>query len=94
MPFKQVYEKKKILCGHSNDIVCLACLFMACRQEGVPRIFTEINAVASAKEGHRQGIQKDSQEPGEECHACVSGGLYVSVLHQSQSQYKSAIDGQ
>ena len=67
---------------------------MACRQEGVPRIFTEISAMAPAKEGHRQSIQKDSQEPGDQCHACVCGGLYISVLHQSQSQYKRAIDSQ
>ena len=45
MLFKQVYEKKSLR-GHSNEVVCAACLYMACRQEGVPRTFKEVSAVA------------------------------------------------
>ncbi|OON18834.1 transcription factor TFIIB repeat-containing domain protein [Opisthorchis viverrini] len=36
--FKQVYETKNLR-GRSNDAVSTACLYMACRQEGVPRTF-------------------------------------------------------
>ncbi|VEL12311.1 unnamed protein product [Protopolystoma xenopodis] len=36
--FKQVYETRHLR-GRSNDAVSTACLYMACRQEGVPRTF-------------------------------------------------------
>lgn len=42
--FKQVYETKNLR-GRSNDAVSTACLYMACRQEGVPRTFKEVCAV-------------------------------------------------
>nr|XP_034356719.1 transcription initiation factor IIB-like [Arvicanthis niloticus] len=48
--FKQVYEQKSLK-GRAND----ACLYIACRQKGVPRTFKEICAVSriSKKEiGH------------------------------------------
>lgn len=38
MLFKQVHEAKTLR-GRSNEAVCTACLYMACRQEGVPRTF-------------------------------------------------------
>jgi len=32
--------------GRSNEAICSACLYIACRQEGVPRTFKEIVAVS------------------------------------------------
>lgn len=43
--FKQVNETKSLK-GRSNDAVCSACMYIACRQEGVPRTFKEICAVS------------------------------------------------
>ncbi|XP_067119313.1 transcription initiation factor IIB-like, partial [Centruroides vittatus] len=43
--FKQVYEGK-MLKGRSMDAIATSCLYMACRQEGVPRTFKEICAVS------------------------------------------------
>ena len=36
--FKQVHEGKSLK-GRSNDAISSACLYIACRQEGVPRTF-------------------------------------------------------
>ena len=36
--FKQVHESKSLK-GRSNDGIASACLYIACRQEGVPRTF-------------------------------------------------------
>lgn len=43
--FKQVHEGK-MLKGRSNDAIASACMYIACRQEGVPRTFKEICAVS------------------------------------------------
>nr|CAB3251283.1 transcription initiation factor IIB-like [Phallusia mammillata] len=43
--FKQVYESKSLR-GRSNDAISAACLYIACRQEGVPRTFKEICAIS------------------------------------------------
>ncbi len=43
--FKQVYEEKRLK-GRANDAIAAACLFIACRQEDVPRSFKEICAVS------------------------------------------------
>ncbi|KAL3871840.1 hypothetical protein ACJMK2_039812 [Sinanodonta woodiana] len=43
--FKQVQESKSLK-GRSNDAVCAACMYIACRQEGVPRTLKEICAVS------------------------------------------------
>jgi len=43
--FKQVYESK-FLRGRSNDAISAACLYIACRQEGVPRTFKEVCAIS------------------------------------------------
>ncbi|KAK2155436.1 hypothetical protein LSH36_240g00019 [Paralvinella palmiformis] len=43
--FKQVHEGKSLK-GRSNDAIASACLYIACRQEGVPRTFKEICAVS------------------------------------------------
>jgi transcription initiation factor TFIIB len=43
--FKQVHEEKQLK-GRANDAVAAACLYIACRQEGVPRSFKEICAVS------------------------------------------------
>lgn len=43
--FKQVYQEKQLR-GRANDAVAAACLFIACRQEDVPRSFKEICAVS------------------------------------------------
>ncbi|XP_062515164.1 transcription initiation factor IIB-like [Corticium candelabrum] len=43
--FKQV-DSEKHLKGRSNDAIASACLYIACRQEQVPRTFKEICAVS------------------------------------------------
>eukprot|EP00118_Oscarella_pearsei_P005736 m.26354 g.26354 ORF g.26354 m.26354 type:complete len:286 (+) comp29263_c0_seq1:225-1082(+) len=43
--FKQV-DAEKHLKGRSGDAIAAACLYIACRQEGVPRTFKEICAVS------------------------------------------------
>ncbi|XP_011422417.3 transcription initiation factor IIB isoform X1 [Magallana gigas] len=43
--FKQVHEGKALK-GRSNDAIASACMYIACRQEGVPRTFKEICAVS------------------------------------------------
>ncbi|XP_022084269.1 transcription initiation factor IIB-like [Acanthaster planci] len=43
--FKQVHEQRSLR-GRSNDAIAAACLYIACRQEGVPRTFKEICAVS------------------------------------------------
>ena len=37
----------KNLKGRSNDAIAAACLYISCRQEGVPRTFKEIVAVST-----------------------------------------------
>jgi len=44
--FKMVHDGKNLK-GRSNDAIGSACLYIACRQEGVPRTFKEIVAVSS-----------------------------------------------
>jgi len=44
--FKTVYEGR-MLKGRANAAIAAACLYIACRQEGVPRTFKEIVAVCS-----------------------------------------------
>jgi len=39
--FKQVHDGKNLK-GRSNDAIASACLYIACRQEGVPRTFKVI----------------------------------------------------
>lgn len=43
--FKQVHDGKNLK-GRSNDAIASACLYIACRQEGVPRTFKEICAIS------------------------------------------------
>jgi len=43
--FKQVYESKSLR-GRSNEAISAASLYIACRQEGVPRTFKEICAIS------------------------------------------------
>jgi len=43
--FKKVHDGKNLK-GRSNDAVASACLYIACRQEGVPRTFKEICSVS------------------------------------------------
>merc|ERR1712127_18819 len=43
--FKKVHDGKNLR-GRSNDAISSACLYIACRQEGVPRTFKEICAVS------------------------------------------------
>jgi transcription initiation factor TFIIB len=45
---KQIYkrvEDEKLVRGKSNEVVMAACIFIACRQENVPRTFKEICAL-------------------------------------------------
>ena len=44
--FEMVYDGKNLK-GHSHDTIATACLYIACKQEGVPRTFTEIVAVST-----------------------------------------------
>ena len=44
--FKQVHEQKSLK-GRSNDAIASACLYIACRQEGVPRTFKGNNKSCS-----------------------------------------------
>ncbi|XP_003743470.1 transcription initiation factor IIB [Galendromus occidentalis] len=43
--FKQVHDGRSLK-GRSNDAIASACLYIACRQESVPRTFKEICAVS------------------------------------------------
>jgi len=43
--FRQVNDQKSLK-GRSNDAIASACLYIACRQEGVPRTFKEICAIS------------------------------------------------
>jgi len=43
--FKQVHVQKSLR-GRSNDAIASACLYIACRQDGVPRTFKEICAIS------------------------------------------------
>ncbi|XP_055898769.1 transcription initiation factor IIB-like isoform X1 [Biomphalaria glabrata] len=43
--FKQVHDSKALK-GRSNDAIVSACMYIACRQEGVPRTLKEICAVS------------------------------------------------
>lgn len=43
--FKQVHDGKSLK-GRSNDAIASACLYIACRQESVPRTFKEICGVS------------------------------------------------
>ena len=46
--FKMVSDGKNLnLKGRANDAIAAACLYIACRQEGVPRTFKEIEAVST-----------------------------------------------
>ena len=44
--FKQVHEQKSLK-GRSNDAIASACLYIACRQEGVPRTFKGRSDIAT-----------------------------------------------
>jgi len=44
--FKTVYEGRNLK-GRSNSAIAAACLYIACRQDGVPRTFKEIVAVSA-----------------------------------------------
>jgi len=44
--FKTVHDGKNLK-GRSNDAIAAACMYIACRQEGVPRTFKEIVAVST-----------------------------------------------
>ena len=44
--FKMIYEKKTLK-GRSHDAIGAACLYIACRQEGVPRTFKELVATCN-----------------------------------------------
>lgn len=47
MLYSKKYMMEKNLRGRSNDAISSACLYIACRQEGVPRTFKEIVAVST-----------------------------------------------
>jgi len=44
--FKTVHDGRNLK-GRSNDAIAAACMYIACRQEGVPRTFKEIVAVST-----------------------------------------------
>ena len=41
--FKEVYESKSLK-GRSNDAIAAACLYIACRQDSVPRTFKVVKS--------------------------------------------------
>jgi transcription initiation factor TFIIB len=47
--FKQVHDGKN-LGGRAHDAVAGACLYMTCRQEGVPHTFKELCALSRCSE--------------------------------------------
>lgn len=44
-------QKNKLIKGRSNNAIIAACMFMACRQQSVPRTFKEISAVTGGATG-------------------------------------------
>ena len=44
---KNLNLKGRAIIGRANDAIAAACLYIACRQEGVPRTFKEIEAVST-----------------------------------------------
>ena len=44
--FKMVHDGRNLK-GRANEAIASACLYIACRQEGVPRTFKEIVAVST-----------------------------------------------
>ncbi|KAE8610687.1 hypothetical protein XENTR_v10012202 [Xenopus tropicalis] len=68
--FKQVYEQKSLK-GRSNDAIASACLYIACRQEGVPRTFKGSDGSYSHRTqscGARLGSREKSNLCGSCCH--------------------------
>ena len=58
--FKMVHDGRSLK-GRANEAIASACLYIACRQEGVPRTFKEIVAVSTVSkkvrnEANREGI--------------------------------------
>ena len=89
MSFKYnlISEKK----GRSNEAIAAACLYIACRQEGVPRTFKEIVAVSSvSQEGYRQVLQTHSQGSRHQRGPHHHGRFHVEVLRQLESGWKRA----
>jgi len=77
--FKMVHDGKNLK-GRSNDAIASASLYIACRQEGVPRTFKEICAVSkisNIKEGNWAMFQIDSEGFGYICRLDHHWRFYV-----------------
>jgi len=100
--FKKVHEGK-CLKGRSNDAIASACLYIACRQEGVPRTFKEIVAIStvSKKEIGRcfkliikaHEMNPDMIRTGDFMHRwCATLGLPKDVQKAATNIAKMAVD--
>ena len=67
--FKMVHDGKNLK-GRSNDAIAAACLYISCRQEGVPRTFKEIVAVSTVSK----------KEIGKNCFLFLFFGGYILFL--------------
>ena len=92
--FKEVYESRSLK-GRSNDAIAAACLYIACRQEQVPRTFKVSKGHFQAnhhehlgnlwnlrrgEEGNRPLFQAHHQEFGKVCFGDNFGRLYGAFL--------------
>ena len=73
--FKQVYETKALR-GRTTGAIAAACLYIACRKEGVPRTFKEICAITTVKK----------TEIGR-CFKLILRALETSVEHVTTGDY-------
>ena len=57
--FKEVYESKSLK-GRSNDAIAAACLYIACRQDSVPRTF-KVSSISTASGALELNILTDCE---------------------------------
>ena len=49
--FKQIHDSKALRGGASNDAIASACVYISCRQEGVPRTFKGMSVFIISQSG-------------------------------------------
>ena len=49
--FKQIHDSKALRGGASNDAIASACVYISCRQEGVPRTFKGMSVFKISQSG-------------------------------------------
>lgn len=75
--FKQVHDGKTLK-GRSNDAIASACLYIACRKEGVPRTFKEICAVSKVSKKEIGKCFKLILKAHETCVELITSGDFMS----------------